>query len=662
MNTKLSTRDFQNMVSANNILLPQKSYSSGKYDSRKVKVFYISDIHLLHHIDESKDVNKQIDDIVKHLFDKELIDSIYKSRLEDFCVFFGGDVSSDSGIAQLFYHKFRIRAQYFYYKNWKRNNSFRKPITSKEARAELAGFIQFNEAQKEDAIKRLSKWFKYTKKHEKMSLYDLIALLRKNKKYPQFLEYYISEIKKREQIISRYSGKDGDEYVDSLEKGNSFVKKKFKFFAVLGNHELGDFSSVEEAETYYSNMLANEQIFLLNNRGYLFENYMIIGGIGFAKYNHKYNVETVCNTNPPMSRENEIAETDKFVTLYKKAIKKCAENSKLLIVLTHYPINDWLEHEYINSRCVYFTGHNHRNTRISSENINIYADNQIGYKRKTISLKCCELGYLYNPFIDYADGCYEITPEQYHRFCDYSGDYIRSTYMIDLQLKTGNANFYMIKHFGFYGFFIVNKKNGTLICSGGATKIISKIKNIDYFNDCFVAVVSKYIQILYPYQNRLKQISDEVKSLGLDGTIHGAIVDVDFSNHIMLNPQSGEITYYYSPDFGSVVVFDDLRQMLEMRGKSLGESNAIELYQYAEEGNYLITKSNAGLSKYTGEIEKVDVKNSPYAMSREICKLQRIFSSNVLREWNDDWAKNCVDDIGKYLPNKRLTEKNKNNS
>ena len=50
------------------------------------------------------------------------------------------------------------------------------------------------------------------------------------------------------------------------------------------------------------------------------------------------------------------------------------------------------------------------------------------------------------------------------------------------------------------------------------------------------------------YMDKLLNISKVIKSIGGDGSIHGCIVDIDYYNHIYINPVDGKITPYFAYD------------------------------------------------------------------------------------------------------------------
>jgi len=511
---------------------------------------------------------------------------------------------------------------------------------------------------------------KYDKRHQRMSTYELIENA-KEKGLPEYIEYYIKNVKDLEDKI--YIFEQGKiTFIDRLRYGKKYIwKKMLPVFAVLGNHELHAFQTVDEAVIFYRELFRKVGIHFLHNECFNSEHHFrnepwipseftILGGVGFAKYNDEYNANTVIGAEK-MNREQEIKESENFYEIYKRSVDEAIEKNKLLVVLTHYPTKDWLPNKEYSSRCIYFTGHTHRNDSVHTETVNIYANNQIGYDKKEIKFKSAVLGTCYNPFIEYLDGTYEITTEQYMHFYDYCNDSLSGTGHIDRQLKSGKATFYMIKQNGFYGFFVINKSTGTKICSGGRINNISKITDINYFEESFSAVVNQYIMAMLPYRKVQEKIASEVKALGFDGNIHGCIIDVDFYNHIMINPLDGQVTYYYSPIFGYVCPYSTFRDLL-LFIDDYGMEDRIEKKRialaYLEEnsvgGNkFLLCKDSNELSTYVNQIVKIDIKNSIYTLSNRMNQLQRLFDSNILRDWNDDLARASVTDMTKYLPQKK---------
>ncbi len=277
----------------------------------------------------------------------------------------------------------------------------------------------------------------------------------------------------------------------------------------------------------------------------------------------------------------------------------------------------------------------------------MYADNQIGYHNNdrfdgVIRFKTAKMDSVTNPYAFFEDGCYQTTPEDYLRFYEYIGEYIGEGKLIRKRCETGEL--YVIKSLGYYGFFVVNK-SGISIVSGGKTKRISLNKNIDWIYSNFNIVVNKYLAVLEPLRMVQMQISQELKRLGFQGSIHGLIVDIDYYNHVMVNPIDGSVTFYYSPWFGEMQQFESFQKQLEfMNDMGLLERQNVDTKSLKAEdivsecdalalrgSNALASIENNGVSN---EMMSVSRTKGAYGVSRAINPLQRLFTGHVLRDFD----------------------------
>lgn len=697
MNDLILHYDQSNGLSLNELSTLATPDSSFGYNKNK-KVYYISDIHLLHHIPNtitfkdyspeelvnknissnipndvsgffdllSKSINKNkeevtryIKQIVKNMFSDELIADImnsyswYRVSSPDFnkfpfYIFITGDTSSCFEISTIFYHEFRLRYEYYLYKEWK--NRYVTTLNSKiYSQEELdkwySNYLEHRQAELEKNKKKISKWLKYDKLKEKGidNVYNYIN----KKKLPNYVNDLAKKIYKAECFFENDS--ENEEYKEQLFN-QKFIRKPFLHpiiipcVVTLGNHEIWDFSSVEEAVKSYRDMLKHEKFIFLHNEVYHTDGFDILGAVGFSKYDKKHNyvvfkTNSLQNLYVNMEKEQIIYQTDLFEKAYEKAVEDCKSEIKPLVVLTHYPISSWRKDKKIDTICTYFNGHNHRNTETEHTPIvNIYADNQIGYKKKDIRFKSTYIGLCYNPFISHEDGYYEITIDEYEAFIDYSNEKMNGTSLIENQIDKYNGKFFMVKKYGFYAFFIINHK-GTKICAGGRITTISKRQDIEYFYNNFELMIFLYANMLAPFRKIQQRISEEVKKLGFDGKIHGLIVDLDFYNHIMIDPQSETLLFYYSPVYGLVKSFTTLQQLLQCDENHhlLSKLSDSMLLEMKKEKSLIISSENE-ISEYMGRYFCVDIKNSIYMFSNEIYKLQRIFTANTLREWNEQWT------------------------
>lgn len=416
-----------------------------------------------------------------------------------------------------------------------------------------------------------------------------------------------------------------------------------KIYVILGNHEfLGFMSSKHSMDsdkciTFYKESLLQIGIHLLHNTSNVDVNNrcIIYGGTGFGKYN-KIGLDCW----PGIDVEKE---TNLFEVGYYNALNYAQDNHLCLFCIAHYPIEDCLNDKY-SPVSIYFTGHTHRNLLNIDSTKTIYADNQIGYYTHNISFKFAQTGTEINPYITLQDGLYETTLGDYLQFYRYIGEYIGEGRLLSQRLNS-KSKMYVIKYSGYYGFFIVNC-NGIQIVYGGQTRRITDLTDINYICDCFCNVLTNYMQLLLPLRTFQQHLSDELKNLGLDGTIHGCIVDIDYYHHIMINPYDGEVTFYYSPVWGNVQKLSTFENVIESMKTVSGymsiDYNKLYMGYIAQKDNSLLAKvSNPKLleiENLKNEIQQVDRSGGMYYLSRRMNALQKLFDNRVLCDFDFDLA------------------------
>lgn len=156
-----------------------------------------------------------------------------------------------------------------------------------------------------------------------------------------------------------------------------------------------------------------------------------------------------------------------------------------------------------------------------------------------------------NPYGELGDGLYRTSVEEYLRFYRYLGEDVGDGKLLHNRCKNGIL--YVVKRKGYYGFFIISMKKdskGISIVNGGMTKKLTTSTDISWICENFDIVVSKYLHMLLPLRKAQEELSREIRELGLDGTIHGLIVDLDYYHHIALNPIDGTMNVYFASEFG----------------------------------------------------------------------------------------------------------------
>lgn len=239
-----------------------------------------------------------------------------------------------------------------------------------------------------------------------------------------------------------------------------------------------------------------------------------------------------------------------------------------------------------------------------------------GYYQNNCILKHFYLEDDYDIFANYEDGIYEITREDYAAFNH--GKHIGITF------SRSFSKLYMLKK-DYYYMFILESANGNLnILNGGAMKRLP-YNSVRYYYETMNEIIEYIKAPLEPYSQYQKKIADLIKSFGGSGTIHGAIIDIDFFNHIYVNPLDSTITPYFAYDMQNKVVFRDVETLLQENSPEL-HAKYIALLQ--GDSSAQITFKNPKPSKKCELYLDTDI----YKASREIKKMQKLHS-NILSVW-----------------------------
>lgn len=202
----------------------------------------------------------------------------------------------------------------------------------------------------------------------------------------------------------------------------------------------------------------------------------------------------------------------------------------------------------------------------------------------------------------------------------------------------------MIKREKTYMFLMQTLKGTLVILNGGAIK---KARNhsLEYFYENLVKYSDSIKLFLAKYNKFQKQVSDDVKRFGGDGTIHGCIVDIDFYNHLYLNIRDGTIAPYYALSMVDKTVYENLPSLLSNHCPQLF-SNYEKLLGQQNSKNALTVFNEKGLIAKHGYY---DDSTEIYRDSRIVNGLQYTTRFNIVRLWNDAFVQNVSEENGKMI-------------
>lgn len=432
------------------------------------------------------------------------------------------------------------------------------------------------------------------------------------------------------------------------------LRRKTQVVFTLGNHELWSFPGfqIEQIVSKYRTILEEHGMYLLHNDllykedcGLLADpkagihlikyhdlckmnelqiadrlrsaRYVILGGLGFSGYNTEFNADNGIYR-MAVDRTTEIKESKIFEDLYNRLCPILS--NKNIIILTHTPKKDWCRETEPDKNYVYVSGHTHRNFFHDDGEYRVYSDNQVGYHIENPHLKTFLIDNDYDCFSDYEDGIFEITSEQYNDF--YRGKNIPMTFQREVNVL------YMLKKNGYYCFIHKSRSGSLTILNGGNMKKL-EIQDVQYYYDNMDTMISTIKTPLDKFTSFQKRIADMVKQIGGIGAIHGSIVDIDFYNHIYVNPFDLSITGYWASDIINKIVYPSIPALLEKNCPVMfGEY--VKLLKGNSE-NPLALKQQTNITVLPQTYLDTDI----YKASREIKKMQKL-SSNILTSWYED--------------------------
>lgn len=348
---------------------------------------------------------------------------------------------------------------------------------------------------------------------------------------------------------------------------------------------------------------------------------IVLGGCGFSGVGDVIKVDLASSGRADDQRSR------RFRLLYDKLLR-CAGQQKV-IILTHYPMEDWST-EPMNPAWVYVSGHTHRNYFSEAEHeATILADGQIGYRKAKWAYRayaldttnCC------NPLACLKDGIYEIDAQTYEDFNRARG--------IEMSRFNRSGRIFALKRGETYMFIHREEDGGNLhLLAGGRITNLSRA-DIGYYYSNLTEYSTRVERLFAPYYSALTAVSKEVKSIGGDGYIHGSIVDIDYFNHIYLDPLDGSLTPYYAESTEERISFESVERLL--KGSPFIDGGITGGFLRARKRGELALIAG-GKSEYKPDPALAPVLSTDkaiYKKSNAMKSVQYLLERNVVRVWND---------------------------
>lgn len=275
---------------------------------------------------------------------------------------------------------------------------------------------------------------------------------------------------------------------------------------------------------------------------------------------------------------------------------------------------------------------------------------------------------------NYDDGIYDITVDDYWSYYKKISDSPRPKFT-----RTHSIKF--IKNSGYFMFVSVAEKGTTCLLQGGSLRSLKKPLQYYYnrlpeYATTILQKFSKYWDALYSISKQIQAVAfdeEEMKkeyekyiseckkqhceSLDFDfwdrykgnaykfsGKVHGCIVDIDFFNHIYLNPFDGTITPYSALSMYMKYVYKNIPSLIAtQRPEMLPAFNrAIEENTDKESSALVLADSKEKRTLPVLEKHEIDAYNelvtdtSMYGISNRMKLLQEIYDHGLIVVWYDN--------------------------
>lgn len=282
----------------------------------------------------------------------------------------------------------------------------------------------------------------------------------------------------------------------------------------------------------------------------------------------------------------------------------------------------------------------------------------------------------------YGNGIYEITTDDYWTFLlsnfkEYENE-LRPLFTKTKKIK-------MIKRNGYFMFVSVSDCGKYSILHGARLHALTK--TLDYYYDNIEKYATTVVMRFYMFWDVLKEISKQIQNLkpsekflrskyseyldfqkflgktkkecmsysqwyekegcryNCSGKVHGCIVDIDFFNHIYVNPYDGKVTPYNAASMYDKNIYKNVRSLLAARKPEIlpafdnliktKKTNIITDLLVQEKDSvdsFLVPKGNEIYEEYVKVYE-----TNMYNASNKLKPLQNIYDLKLVQMWYDDF-------------------------
>ena len=275
---------------------------------------------------------------------------------------------------------------------------------------------------------------------------------------------------------------------------------------------------------------------------------------------------------------------------------------------------------------------------------------------------------------NYEDGIHDITVDDYWSYYRKLTYNPRPTFA-----RTHSVKF--IKNSGFFMFVSLSEKGTASVLQGGTLRHLERplqyyYKRLPEYAATVLQKFSKYWNALYSISKQIQSVTFDDKELmqeyeqykisckeqGADeldfetwrrfyggtyrfsGNVHGCIVDIDYYNHIYLNPYDGTIAPYYAPSMYMKYVYKNVPSLIATQRPEMLPAFNRAIAESTDRESTALVLADSAEKRALSVLEKheIDTYNAPvtdtsmYEVSNRLKLLQAIYDQNLVVVWYDN--------------------------
>ena len=164
--------------------------------------------------------------------------------------------------------------------------------------------------------------------------------------------------------------------------------------------------------------------------------------------------------------------------------------------------------------------------------------------------------------------------------------------------------------------------------------------DLDWYFERLDSYAKSVKLFLNNFSEHQKKISKLIRTIGGSGRTHGCIVDIDFFNHVYINPIDGSITPYSATSIVDKDIYKNVGSLIKYKIPRLYENYSNLLSSTKGERSIILAETLIDPSFQKNTSTKM------YRISNILKRLQTTAEFNVVRAWYENIDDNSLKEVG----------------